>query len=43
MKIYPRSYKYEAEQKCSLYNCENLADVEEILHDNCVYLRVRCD
>jgi hypothetical protein len=40
MKIYPRSYNYEAEQKFSVYDRDNLADVEVILHDNCVYLRV---
>jgi hypothetical protein len=33
MKIYPRSYKYEAEQKCSVDNCNNLVDVEVKLYD----------
>jgi len=40
MKIYQRSYKFEAGQKCSDYNRDNLADVEVVLYDFCVYLRV---
>jgi hypothetical protein len=40
MKIYPRSYKYEAEQKRCVSNCDNLADVEVVFNNNCEYLRV---
>jgi hypothetical protein len=39
MKIYPRSYKYEAEQKCSEYDRNNLADVVEVLYNNCMFLQ----
>jgi hypothetical protein len=37
MKIYPRSYKYEAGQKCSEYDRDNLADVEVELNYNYIY------
>jgi hypothetical protein len=40
MEIYPRSYKYEAEQKCSEYDRDNLADVEVVFNNNCVYKQV---
>ena len=39
MKEYPRTYKYEAGQKCSVDNCDNLADVEVVLYDNCMFLQ----
>jgi hypothetical protein len=42
MKIYTRTYKYEAGQKCSVDNCNNLVDVEDVLYDNCLYLLNRC-
>jgi hypothetical protein len=38
MKIYPRSYKYEAGQKCSVDNCNNLVDVEVVLYYNSIYV-----
>jgi hypothetical protein len=40
MKKYIRKYQYEAEQKCCVYNCDNLADVEVVKYYNCIYLRI---